>query len=195
MADTAHQRAISALRSSGYASGGEVHSDVAEDKKLIRGMLSNARIKLRSGGGVPGQKSTSRPDRAARGDIEERARGGAAGKHRPGIGKVNVIVANTDKGAAPPMPPRPMAPPMPHPPMAPPMPAPGPSPAPMAGPAGPPGSPMMRPPGVRRGGSVKHRADGGAVAEDRENNKAPFSDAQDMERARDPKGRFMGGSI
>ena len=47
----------------------------------------------------------------------------------------------------------------------------------------------MKPPmGAKRGGKVSKRADGGSVgeAEDRENNKPSFSDAQDMEKGSYP---------
>lgn len=150
-----------------------------------------------------------RPDR--------RARGGAM-KHKPHIGAVNIVVAN----GKPSVPPQPMPVPVParpQMPMAGPPPGAGMVPAAIPGrPGGPPmGAPpmapppagMMRPPGAARGGAV-HRARGGGV--DRpgfvldndkpetndEDEKMPFSDAQDMEKlekARDAKGRFMGGAV
>jgi hypothetical protein len=215
MVDTARQRAVSALRDSGYAGGGGVHADAAQDKAQIKRLLGTARIKLKGGGAVPGNEPADRPDRRARGG---HVKGKSKGK------TVNVIVINGkgggDKPTAMPMPPpRPMAPPS----------GPPPGPPPMAGPPGAGGPPMpppgampprpmgmARPPGVKRGGAV-HRANGGAVTSgsndrepdrvldndkpetDRENNAPPFSDAQDMDRglekARDIKGRFMGGAI
>jgi hypothetical protein len=70
---------------------------------------------------------------------------------------------------------------------------------------------MMRPGAAAHGGAIRHRANGGAVTEpdrvldsdkpetDKENNAPPYTDAQDMERgrekARDIKGRFLGGGI
>ena len=112
------------------------------------------------------------------------ARGGRSGGagHKGGIGKVNIVIAHPGEGAgtspmagAPPMaaPPRPSmpppaAPPPPRPPMMPPpggMPGGGMPPGPPIGgaprpPMPPPGagaSPMMRPQGIRTGGSVRDR--------------------------------------
>lgn len=149
------------IREAGYASGGAVHSDEAEDKALIKSELGKARIRVKAGGKIKGEVTSARPDR--------RARGGHI-KGKPGIGKVNIVIAHggEDKPPAPPM--------MPHPPMAPPAAAmppprpPMPMPPPGAGPpmAGPPGmAPPMPPPGMH--------ASGGMI--------------------RDRLGRFLGGSV
>ncbi len=191
--ETARQRATTALRSSGYADGGGVHSDAKQDTALVKKLIGTARIKLKGGGAVPGVEPMERPDRRARG-------GHVKGR------TVNVIVVNGKSGGDKPPMPVPVHPPMAGPPPGPgpggpPMPPPGAMPPrPMGGP--PPG--MARPPGVRRGGAVAHRALGGMVPADgpetdKENNATPFSDAQDfekgLEKARDAKGRFMGGAI
>lgn len=166
MADhmTPGERGHRMLRESGYAHGGEIrHEDEAEDKKLIREELGKARIKAKAGGRIKGEHAKERPDR--------RARGGHV-KGKPGIGKVNIVIAHGagDKGAD--GPPAPMPVMAPRPPMAPPGPPPGAMPprpamsmpppgggAPMAGPPGgmPPG-PMMRPQGIKSGGMVRDRA-------------------------------------
>lgn len=159
------QRGARMLRESGYANGGAIHSDKAEDKKLIKSELGRARIKVRSGGKIKGEAPKESPAR--------RARGGHVGhKDKSGIGKVNIIIAHG--GDKPPVPPMPM----PHPPM-----AAGPPPgAPMAGP--PPGAmpprPMMPPPGVGSpgmppGAPMMPHASGGQV--------------------RDRMGRFAGGGV
>jgi hypothetical protein len=131
----------------GYASGGSVHSDEAEDKAMVKRMVKKTALRA-TGGKV-----------VARADRPQRASGGRV-KNKP----VNVIVnvaPSKDEGVAgaPPIPPGP--PPMPPgPPMPPPPGAGGP----------PPGMPPMPPPGVRSsggrayksGGRVK-RADGGFI--------------------------------
>jgi hypothetical protein len=101
------------LKQSGYATGGAVHDDEAEDKELIKKELGKARIKVRAGGKVEGKKPEHRPDRRARGGSidsglngvasvdrryeaegidqphgpEHRADGGQTGMHRGGKGK------------------------------------------------------------------------------------------------------------
>lgn len=106
-----------------------------------------------------------------------RARGGRAG-HKPGHTNVNILIGHPPGGAggapgggglAPPpmMPPRPMMPPGGGAP--PPPPGMGAPPGGMPGvPAGgPPGPPMgMRPPGMKRGGKVRKRAEGGGTDSD-----------------------------
>lgn len=193
---TATERGHRALRESGYASGGAVHGDETEDKALIKSELSKARISTRSKGGkIKGAKASENPGRrhrAAGGSVDndpqidrdqnpdddapsKLARGGRA-HSKPGIGKVNIVIAHPGGGAAPPGGP-PMAPP--HPPMAAPpmapthppmMPPPGAMPPGAGGPPppGPPpgGAPMMRPQGIRHGGHVRDvmgRFQGGGV--------------------------------
>lgn len=133
-----------------YARGGEVHTDEAEDRALIKEMVKPKDLK----------KGERR--------VEGRARGGKM--DRPGKAKtvVNVIVP-PGGGGAPAMPPHPpvMVGPPPGPSMAlppprPVMPPPQPGMGPMAGP--PPGG--MPPPGIMprsKGGKVKHRDMGGAM--------------------------------
>lgn len=100
----------------GYASGGAVHHDEAEDKKLIKKMIStHDNEATEMAGDKRGKPRADRPNRARGGKVK--------GKHK-GV-NVNVIVAPQGDGAKPPMP----------------MPPPG---GPMAGP--PPGAPPMRPP-------------------------------------------------
>lgn len=111
------------LKQAGYAHGGAVHEDEAEDKELIKKELGRARIKVRSGGKVEGKAPEHRPDRRARGGSlngvatvdrryeaegidqphgpEKRADGGATGtKHRSGRGPKNItiIVGKSDDG-------------------------------------------------------------------------------------------------
>lgn len=126
----------------GYAHGGAVHSDAAEDAAMIKRMVKPKALRAHGG------KTKYRADR--------RARGGRT-KHK-GAGKtvVNVITGHhqPQPGIAPPMmPPAAAGPPPGAAPAMPPRP-------PMAGPpvAGPPGAgaPMMPPPGLRAaGGRVK----------------------------------------
>ena len=194
---TAVQRAKQALSDSGYASGGAMHGDEAQDKALIKRMVSGARVKLKSGGRVPGSAPSVRPDRAARadgGEVEGLARGGKHGPHgKAKIGSVNVVVAQPPGGrppmgaGGPPMPPPrpPMAPP-PGPAMAGPPPGMG-GPPPGAGPGGPPPGMAMRPPGAKRGGRVK-REDGGAIpGSAKERQYTPLEASRDA--ARDIRGR------
>lgn len=153
------------LHESGYANGGAIHEDEAEDKALIKRELGNARIKVRSKGGmIKGDGAKEHPGRRSR-----RASGGHVPHKdhgKPGIGKVNIMIAKDDKPSMPTpvagmMAPHPMAPPpgpMPGgpPPGAPPMGAM--PPRPMGGPPmPPPGPPMMRPQGVRMGGAIRDR--------------------------------------
>ena len=123
-----------------FKSGGAVHSDAAEDKKLIKSELKKHDMKAQ------GHKGHARLDKHARG-----------GKVKHGKGhhtKINIIVApkGGGDGAAPPMMPPPgpgAAPPMPpKAPMAPP-------PNPLAG-----GMPGMggAPGGMKRGGKVRPRS-------------------------------------
>lgn len=238
---TAIERGHRALRESGYASGGAVHADEAEDKALIKSELSKARISTRNKGGkikgakpkeTPGRRrraaggatesdddlrtgggdyspmakrtddlrsggsdyspmvkradphsadtlsdDTPMKHRAAGGSITEEqhppgddepskfARGGRT-HGKPGIGKVNIVIAHPG-GGSPPAPGAGAMPP--HPPMAPPpmaappprpmMPPPGAMPpGPGGPPPGPPGGapmPMVRPQGIRHGGHVR----------------------------------------
>jgi hypothetical protein len=136
-----HQRVAHIAK--GYASGGAVHSDEAEDRKVVKGMVKKGALRA-EGGAVK-----ARLDRASR------AKGGRV-KH--GKTNVNVIVGGQHPPApAPtPVPPPPMA--APPRPMAPPMPPPG------AG--APPGLPPgMPPPGIRRSGG-RAFAKGGRVKRD-----------------------------
>ena len=119
-----------------YATGGAVHDDVAEDKKLIKQAVKKSALRM-DGGAVK-----SRPDKPSR---------ASGGRVKPTT--VNVIVAPSPP-ASPTIGPQPGGPsPIPRPP------APPPSPAmaagPMPGPGGPP--PGGPPPGVMRarGGMVK----------------------------------------
>lgn len=162
------------LRESGYAHGGAIHDDAAEDKKLIKEELGKAKIKVRSRGGmIKGETAREHPGRRSR-----RAGGGHVPHKdhgKPGIGKVNIVIAKGDEkpdGPTPvagmmaphPMPapggPMPGDPPpgagMPPPGMMPPRPGMGGPPMPPPG-AGPRGPPMMRPQGVRDGGKVRDR--------------------------------------
>jgi hypothetical protein len=65
--ETPEQMGRRVLKQAGYAHGGAVHEDEAEDKALIKKELGKARIKVRSGGKVDGKKPEHRPDRRARG--------------------------------------------------------------------------------------------------------------------------------
>lgn len=120
----------------GYASGGSVHGDEAEDKALIKKTVKKAALRA-TGGSVK-----ARADRPAR---------ASGGRVKPVT--VNVVVApqggKDDAGlaGAPPMPPGP--------PPGPPMPPPG-----AGGP--PPGGPPMPPPGMHSSGGRAY-AKGGAV--------------------------------
>lgn len=142
----------------GYASGGGIHSDEAEDEKLIakdihkherRDHPGKPLTPLKAGGHVEGK--------AAKAHVGRRARGGSAKKHGS---KVQVIIAPQAAQSPPhpvpvPVPAPGMAPGMaPHPPM-----PPG---APPGMPPGgmPPGGPAMgmRPPGMKKGGGVEMTA-------------------------------------
>jgi hypothetical protein len=104
-----HSR-VSAL-TKGYASGGGVHSDEAEDRKMVKGMVKPGALK------IAGKKAGGRLDRYARGGSVKKTKGST---------HVNVIVAPQHGGAGAPMMPAgggamPMPPVMPpHPPMMPP---------------------------------------------------------------------------
>jgi len=114
----------------GYAKGGAVHSDAAQDRKLIKSMVKKADLK------ADGERAGHRMDRP------KRAKGGRV-KGSKGNAKtiINVIAGGNPAGGAVP----------PGPPMAPP-----PPPAMGVGPGGPPPPmgkpPMMPPPGVGPGG-------------------------------------------
>lgn len=123
---------------SGYAKGGAVHGDEAQDRKLIKKMLATHEV-----GEVEGPASKNRQDRPGR------ARGGRTPKPKSKGVNVNVIVApqsSADKEPALPPPglaagvPPPM--PMPKPPMMPPPGGPPPGLGPMAG------GPPLPPPGA-----------------------------------------------
>lgn len=104
----------------GYASGGGVHSDVAEDRRLVKKMVKPAALK------VDGEHGRHRSDRV------NRARGGKV-KGKSAKTNVNVIIGQPQ--GAPPVPV--------------PVPAGGPPPVPPPAAAGPPPRPpMMPPPGV-----------------------------------------------
>lgn len=99
-----------------YAKGGKVHSDEAEDKKLISKMLSAHDRKVEG--------------KASGGRLDKYARGGAAKKK--GDTNINIVLAPQGKEPAPP----PMMPP--------PMPIPPPVAPPGGGPGGPPPGMMQR---------------------------------------------------
>jgi hypothetical protein len=154
----------------GYASGGSVHSDEAEDKAMIKRMVKSKALKA-DGGAVKARsdkppRKRAEGGRAPDGESETsgkfdsdsvrmkqrmmRARGGRT-KHKGSKTVVNVIAGGHPAGPmpgpmAPPMAPRPMMPP----------------PPPMAGPPGMP--PGMPPPGMppRQAGGRAY-AKGGAV--------------------------------
>lgn len=147
-------KALEHLHRAGYAAGGKVHGDAKMDAAMVKKAMHEHDMQLHHG--------TTKL---------HLARGGAA-KHKGGT-KVNVIVAPQGQGAPHPVPvPVPAAgAPMggpPRPPMAPPgamPPRPGMGAPPMMGP---PGGVAMRPPGMKRGGWVKKRADGGDVSSKRD---------------------------
>ncbi len=116
----------------GYASGGAVHSDEAEDRKMVKGMVKKSAMK------AEGEKPKHRADKP------HRAKGGRV-KHKGTT--VNVMVAPPHGGVG--------AVPVPVPGAAGPMPPPGAQP--MA--AAPPGPPMLPPPGM--GPGMGPRAHGG----------------------------------
>jgi hypothetical protein len=122
----------------GYATGGGVHGDEAEDKALIKSTVKKGALKRASGGRIEGRAAGGRLDRG--------------GRKKKGSTNVNVIVAPHPGGATtPPAPPGigAAAPaPMPVPPPRPPMPPPG---GPMAGPGMPPGGPPPMMPRARGG--------------------------------------------
>ena len=74
----------------GYASGGSVHSDAAEDRKMIKSMVKGKALK------VHGKKSGGRLDRYARG-------GKVKGKGSTHV-HVNVLSGGGPGAGAPPMP-------------------------------------------------------------------------------------------
>lgn len=109
--------ADSLLHRTGYKSGGAVHADAAQDRKMIRAEIAKAEKKednakakpaLKSGGAVSGSHATARLDKRPRGDASQnrditgatkaavvkndeaqfRARGGRT-KHHP---KVNILI-------------------------------------------------------------------------------------------------------
>lgn len=128
----------------GYASGGGVHKDAAQDKKLIKKMMSKELH-------AEGDKSKHRMDRP------KRAHGGKVGKkHGSGKTIINVITGG-DKAAPPPMP---MPPPGVGPAAMPPPMAAKPPMAPTPGAGGPPPGMPMR----ARGGKVQTPAGSGVAA-------------------------------
>lgn len=208
------------LREAGYAAGGDVKKVVTRairEHETQEHGGKHSHLKLAKGGHIKGHKAKEHPGRQRRAaggsineeddklsrlgdrktpestrDLNERARGGKMGGHgKPGIGKVNIVIAHGgqpggEEGAMPPHPP--MAPPPmtapPHPPMMPPpgggaMPPPGGMPSGGAPPMAP--RPMMPPPGAGPGGPpmMPHSA-GGMIK-------------HDLMRGRD--GRFTGGAI
>ena len=131
----------------GYAHGGAVHSDEAEDRKMVRGMVKKTALK------VDGHHARHRADKP------HRARGGRTSK-KGGKTVVNVIAGGGHPGAAAPMMagPPPAAPAQMPPPAMPPRPMPGP----MMPPGGAPGLPPGMPPRKAGGRAFKH---GGRVAD------------------------------
>lgn len=147
------------------ARGGR-HPDEKEDKSLIKKMVGKAKIKLKKGGEVHGDKSRER--------LDKRARGGRAPTHKPNVAvvvhaggedaakqmgmqqgikqgmKMGAMMGGHPPAAAPGAPP--------HPPMGPGVPGGPPPPGGMPGQAmGGPRPPMPNgpmPPGLRRGGEV-----------------------------------------
>ena len=135
----------------GYATGGGVHSDEAEDRKLIRKEVKKSALRA-DGGSVK-----------ARADKVSRAKGG---RIRSKGTNINVIIAPS--GEKPPMAglgPMPPAPPMAAPPMPPKPPMMPPSPGAMGPPPGMGGMPMMPPRSdggraYKKGGAVKDKMSG-----------------------------------
>lgn len=160
-------RAARMLRESGYARGGEVHPDAAEDKALIRKMVKPNALARKNGGRVHGEKSESRPDRRARGG-EVKHKGaktavnitvGGGGQQQAAQAAQQGLAVGRQQGAQMAMQKMAAQAGPPHPPMAPPG----------AG-APPPGAmppPGMRPPGAKRGGAIA-RAKGGGIPGDLE---------------------------
>lgn len=157
------------LRESGYAKGGGVHPDAAQDEALVRRMVKPAALQKRAKGGpIEGDKPRSRPDRRGRGPKTVNiiiGRGDSADKEQQAAQQgMRTGMAMAGQAAAAPHPP--MPPPMaPHPPMGPPA---------MGGAGGPGGAPPVAPrPGMppqmaAHGGTIKVRAherrrSGGAV--------------------------------
>lgn len=147
-----------------FAAGGHVkEDDETEDRKLVKKMVSHAKIKLKDGGCVEGAAGKRRLDHYASGG---RTKGKSGHKT-----VVNVVMPQG--GDKSPMAP-PMAMPPPRPPMAPPpaMPPPGAGMAPPGGGMPPPRPPMpgmgAPPPGGMpmraRGGGVPHLTGGGGGA-------------------------------
>lgn len=114
-----------------YAKGGKVHSDAAEDRKLIKKMMAeHERGEMK----VEGRASGGRLDKFARG-----------GKTKSGKTNINIVIAPQ---GSPPAPGGARAAPVP-------IPVGGPPPMPPPG-AGGPGGPPMPPPGMmQRGGRAK----------------------------------------
>lgn len=129
----------------GYADGGAVHSDAAQDRAMVKGMVKPGSLK------VDGGKPTQRADKPHRARGGRTKKGGktvvnvinAGGTHPAPTGPMPMPGGPPPMAAAPPMPPRPM---------------PGPPPGPMPG--GPPGMPPGMPP--RKAGG-RAFANGGAV--------------------------------
>lgn len=151
-----HEKARVGHITRGYATGGGVHSDEAEDERLIRKEVKKSALKRASGGRIEGRAAGGRLDRG--------------GRKKKASTNVNVIVASHPGPGTPPPGPGagigagagPMPVPPPRPPMAPPGGPPG-----MAGPPGMPppgGPPMIRARGGRvgkaghaKGGELEHQ--------------------------------------
>lgn len=177
---TAKEHSRVAHITKGYASGGAVHSDEAEDKGLVKKMVKKTALKM------DGKKAKHRMDRP------HRAKGGRVKKG--GKTNVNVIVGqHPGMGAAPPMMPPPgaaAAPPMmPHPPMPPVGGPPGAPPIGAMPPGGAPGMPMP-PPGMPHKNGGRAYAKGGAVKSgpgwiESEKNKTPVQHADGKDDGKD----------
>ncbi|MGB4781057.1 hypothetical protein [Candidatus Methylomirabilis sp.] len=192
----------------GYASGGGVHSDEAEDRKLIRKEVKKSALRA-DGGSVK-----------ARADKVSRAKGGRV-RSKGAKTNVNVIIAPSGQkppmaglGPMPPAPPMAAAPPMPpKPPMMPPSPgAMGPVPGVGGMPPMPPRSDGGR--AYKKGGAVKQKmsgekkhgkkpfkmkADGGSVPMPKPRPGGKEPDADDLyspkDRSRMEKQRWAGGAV
>lgn len=174
----------------GYATGGSVHSDEKEDKKLVRKMVKRKALK------VEGEDVKHRQDRPGR------KRGGRAPKAKANKTVVNVInaggghpqpgIAGLPPGAMPPG--APPAPPPPAPPMG--GPPPGMPPMGMKPPGLPPGMPMRK-----KGGRVTTTQKGTPVFEEGVRNATPIShdkgknDLKDMNRGRVVTFKTGGGVV
>ena len=203
---TPQERGQRMIRESGYASGGAI-SDDAEDKALVKKGVrqhetqehggKHADLKLKGGGHIKGGKPGFHPGRKSRAgggavdDAQALAKGGKV-KGKPGIGKVNIVIAHPGGGPGAGAVPPPMAPPHPMmPPPKPPMPPPG------AGPGGPPGGPPMGPPPGMSGPPPGLGAGPppGAGGPPPGMMRPPPQGIAGGGRVRDEFGRFVGGAI